>query len=166
MPKITTAVRDYRVAMMRELMDRCRLDALVFTTPDFFQFATNFQLDVWPWERPVFAVVPRDGEPFAVMNELSTNHMRFATEQQTVWLRDVTYYAEHPRVSQRLALAPQLPELLASSLRARPRRQPHRRRRRPPAAGAAQRYLPELRCARHWPRCARCAGSSMRRNSR
>ena len=40
MPKITTAVRDYRVAMMRELMDRCRLDALVFTTPDFFQFAT------------------------------------------------------------------------------------------------------------------------------
>ncbi|AOY91935.1 aminopeptidase [Cupriavidus sp. USMAA2-4] len=145
MPKITTAVRDYRVAMMRELMDRCRLDALVFTTPDFFQFATNFQLDVWPWERPVFAVVPRDGEPFAVMNELSTNHMRFATEQQTVWLRDVTYYAEHPRVSQRLALAPQLPELLASSLAARGLGASrigvdvaH------PLLAAAQRYLPEL----------------------
>jgi len=145
MPKITTAVRDYRMTMMRQLMDRCRLDALVFTTPDFFQFATNFQLDVWPWERPVFAVVPRDGEPFAVMNELSTNHMRFATERETVWLRDVSYYAEHPRVAQRLALAPQLPELLAARLAARGLGASrigvdvaH------PLLGAAQRYLPEL----------------------
>ncbi|MBB2917851.1 M24 family metallopeptidase [Cupriavidus alkaliphilus] len=119
MPRLTQAVRDYRLAAMRKLMDKLRVDALVFGTPDFFQYATNFQLDVWPWERPVFVVVPRDGETFAVMNELSTNHMRFATEKGTVWLRDVTYYAEHPRVSNRLPLPAQLPEVVAALLSAR-----------------------------------------------
>ncbi|QOT76854.1 M24 family metallopeptidase [Cupriavidus basilensis] len=145
MPQITTAVRDYRLAMMHALMDRIRVDALVFSTPDFFQFATNFQLDVWPWERPVFVFVPRNGEPFAVMNELSTNHMRLCTEKDKVWLRDVTYYAEHPRVSQRLALAPQLPEVVASLLASHGLGGSriavdvaH------PILAAAQRYLPEL----------------------
>ncbi|MGY8524755.1 M24 family metallopeptidase [Paracidovorax citrulli] len=116
MPHLTKAVRDSRLAAMRQLMDRLKVDALVFGTPDFFQYATNFQLDVWPWERPVFVVVPRDGETFAVMNELSTNHMRFATDKGTVWLSDVTYYSEHPRVSHRLALPSQLPEVLAALL--------------------------------------------------
>ena len=36
------------VARGRELA----VDALVFTTADFFQFATNFHTDVQPWERP------------------------------------------------------------------------------------------------------------------
>ncbi len=61
-------------------------------------------------------VVPRNGDTFAVMNELSTNHMRFATEKGTVWLSDVTYYAEHPRVGNRLALPSQLPEVVAALL--------------------------------------------------
>lgn len=116
MPHLTKAVHDYRLAAMHRLMDRLRVDALVLGSPDFFQYATNFQLDVWPWERPVFVVVPRNGETFAVMNELSTNHMRFATEKGTVWLSDVTYYAEHPRVANRLALPSQLPEVVAALL--------------------------------------------------
>ncbi|CAG9167338.1 hypothetical protein CURE108131_04260 [Cupriavidus respiraculi] len=99
MPHLTSAVHEYRLSAMRQLMDRRRMDAPVFGTPDFFQYATNFQLDVWPWERPVFVVVPRNGETFAVMNELSTNHMRFAAGKGTVWFDDVTYYAEHPRVA-------------------------------------------------------------------
>ena len=110
-------VRQARYAAMRALMDAEKLDALAFTSADFVQFATNFHTDVLPWERPIVCVVPREGQPFAVLNELSTNHWRFATEGGRLWVRDATFYAEHPRVERRIALLPQWPELVAEKLR-------------------------------------------------
>lgn len=118
MPKLTKAVWTHRFTKMQALMDETRTDAIVFTGADFFQFATNFHTDVLPWERPIFAVVPRNGTPFLVMNELSTNHMRFSQEQGKVWITDVSFYAEHPRQTQRLPLIQQLPELVAERLKA------------------------------------------------
>ena len=115
MPRLT-AVWRHRRQQMNDLMDALRLDALVFTSADFFQFATNFHTDVLPWERPIYAVVPRDGDGFLVMNELSTNHMRFSREQGKVWITDVSFYAEHPRLVERLPLPSELPELLAQRL--------------------------------------------------
>ncbi len=117
MPKLSNAVWRYRHEKMTALMDDLAVDAIVFTSADFFQFATNFHTDVLPWERPIFAVVPRNGTPFLVMNELSTHHMRFSQEQGKVWITDITYYAEHPRVTDRLPLITQLPEVLAERLR-------------------------------------------------
>ena len=116
MPRLTIAVWRHRRQQMNDLMDALRLDALVFTSADFFQFATNFHTDVLPWERPIYAVVPRDGDGFLVMNELSTNHMRFSREQGKVWITDVSFYAEHPRLVERLPLPSELPELLAQRL--------------------------------------------------
>lgn len=118
MPKLTATTGDYRLSKIKALMDGLQLDALVFTSGDFFQFATNFHTDVQPWERPIFAVFPRNGEPFLVMNELSTNHVRFSTEQGKLWVSDISFYAEHPQVKNRLPLIGQLPELLAERLRA------------------------------------------------
>ena len=40
MPRLTTAVWRHRRQQMNDLMDALRLDALVFTSADFFQFAT------------------------------------------------------------------------------------------------------------------------------
>lgn len=116
MPLLTKAVWDSRYRKMTALMDTLHVDALIFTSSDFFQFATNFHTDVLPWERPIFAVVPRNGTPFLVMNELSTNHMRFSQEKGKVWITDISYYAEHPKLSQRLPLLGQVPELLAERL--------------------------------------------------
>ena len=113
-----TAVRDYRLGLMRALMDREGLDALAFTTADFFQFATNFSTDVQTWERPILCVVPRDGEPFAILNELSTNHWRYAAEDQRLWVGDGSFYAEHPRLGARAPLASQWPEMVAAKLKA------------------------------------------------
>ena len=110
-------VRDHRFGLMRDLMDREGLDALAFTGADFFQFATNFATDVLPWERPIVAVVPRDGAPFAVLNELSTNHWRYAAEDGRLWVADAQFYAEHPRGTARLPLAPQWAEMVAGLLR-------------------------------------------------
>jgi Xaa-Pro aminopeptidase len=102
---------------MDRFMDDRGLDALAFLTPDYFFYVTNFFLDVAPWERPVAVVVPRNGEPFAVLHELSTNHLRVARERGTLWVDDVTLYSEHPRLTERLYLTPQWPQLLAELLR-------------------------------------------------
>jgi Xaa-Pro aminopeptidase len=145
MPKLTQAVWRYRHDKMTKLMDELAVDALVLSTADFFQYATNFHTDVQPWERPIFAVIPRQGEGFLVMNELSTNHMRFSVEAGKVWVTDVTYYAEHPMVQNRLPLISQLPEILADRLQ---RAGLHRARiatdAGSPVLTAAQRLLPEL----------------------
>src|SRR5260370_997004 len=114
---LSHSVRDFRLKMMRDLMKRDRLDALIFTTADFFQFATNFHVDVQPWERPILACVTLEGEPQAIMNELSTHHMMMAKERGHVWVKDVQFYAEHPKVAERQFLLPQLPEMIAEFLR-------------------------------------------------
>jgi Xaa-Pro aminopeptidase len=110
------AVFECRRSLMRELMALHDLDALAFTDADFFQFATNFHTDVRPWERPIILVMPAQGEPFAVMNELSTNHIKMAHERDTVWVKDITFYAEHPRLTNRLPLVTQWPELVTDRL--------------------------------------------------
>ncbi|MCU0985635.1 MAG: Xaa-Pro peptidase family protein [Acetobacteraceae bacterium] len=116
---LSRTVYDYRRGLMTALMDRMGWDALAFVTGDFFQFGTNFHTDVQTWERPILLVVPRNGEPFSVMHELSTNHIRFAREAQRLWVDDITLYAEHPRVGARLALYPQWPEMVADLLKAK-----------------------------------------------
>jgi Xaa-Pro aminopeptidase len=113
---LTKSVADYRRAAMQQFMDDRQLDALAFLTPDYFFYATNYFLDVAPWERPVIVVVPRNGDPFAVMHELSTNHLKMARERGTLWVDDVVLYSEHPRMDDRLYLAPQWPELVADRL--------------------------------------------------
>ncbi|MCR9257401.1 MAG: Xaa-Pro peptidase family protein [Alphaproteobacteria bacterium] len=114
---LSRAVFDYRKGMMDALMDREGYEALAFTSPYFFQFATNFHLDVQGWERPVAAIVPRHGEPFMLMCELSTSHLRFAAERQQLWCSDITFYAEHPRVTNRTWLVGQWADMAASVLK-------------------------------------------------
>src|SRR5690348_9067904 len=60
------ATRDYRTKLMRDLMDRERLDALAFTSNAYIKFAMNFNTDVLFFERPTLCVIPRNGAPFAV----------------------------------------------------------------------------------------------------
>ena len=114
---LSSKVFEYRRQKMRVLMAAHRLDALAFTTADFFQFATNFHTDVQPWERPIVAVVPFDGEPFAIMNELSTHHTMMAQERGSMWMKDITFYVEHPKLTNRMYSVTQWPELVADTLR-------------------------------------------------
>lgn len=60
-----------RLESLNELMDQKGLDGFLIFTPDFFQFFTNFHVDVVPWERPIAMVIPRNGVPHAVMKALS-----------------------------------------------------------------------------------------------
>jgi Xaa-Pro aminopeptidase len=117
MPFLTRVTFDYRRARMAEMMRANGFDALAFTSPDFFQWTTNFHVDVQTWERPIVVVVPLGGEPFALMNELSTNHLRGVRERGVLWVDDVTIYAEHPRLAARVPVRAQWAEALADLLR-------------------------------------------------
>ncbi|MGH7919931.1 MAG: M24 family metallopeptidase [Candidatus Dormibacteraceae bacterium] len=116
MPFLSREVCRHRREALIEFMDERHLDAVAFGTPDNFLFHTNYFLDVAPWERPVLAVFPRSGDPFAVMHELSTNAVRMARERGTLWIDDITLYSEHPRLSGRLPLLPQWPEYVGGLL--------------------------------------------------
>lgn len=117
MPFLSPDVRAARLTAMRELMEREGLDALAFATADFCYYATNLEPDVLGWERPMAIVVPRDGEPFGLLHELSAQHLAIARERGSAWLEHATFYAEHPRVDGRLALEPQWAHCLADLLR-------------------------------------------------
>jgi Xaa-Pro aminopeptidase len=110
------ATREYRVRLMHDLMDREQLDALAFTSADYFKFASNFALDVSGFERPAICVIPRNGEPFVILNELSTNHWRFGREEQRLWVSDASFYSEHPRIRHRLPLTAKWNEMVAEKL--------------------------------------------------
>ncbi len=105
-----------RAKRIREWLGEQDMKALVVTTPDNFYMVTGFHLDVAPWERPVAAVIPAEGEPFMIMNELSTNHLRFAEERKSLFMTDYTFYSEHVRTTNRIWIKLQFGELLAMRL--------------------------------------------------
>src|SRR6187549_1287643 len=88
MPFVPQAVFKDRAKRIRDYLGEHDLKALIVTTPDNFYMVSGFHLDVAPWERPVAAVIPTEGEPFLIMNELSTNHLRFAKERKSLFITD------------------------------------------------------------------------------
>lgn len=93
---LSREVFDYRRRLLNGLMDQAGLDGFVVFEADFFQFFSNFHVDVQTWERPIALVLPRNGEPVAIMNALSTGHVGFAKERGSLWIEDVRIYCEFP----------------------------------------------------------------------
>jgi Xaa-Pro aminopeptidase len=125
MPFVPQAVFADRAKRIRDYLGEHDLEALIVTTPDNFYMVSGFHLDVAPWERPVAAVIPAEGEPFLIMNELSTNHLRFAKERKSLFITDYTIYVEHPRATNRTWTRDQWGELLAMRLEERGIRRGH-----------------------------------------
>lgn len=119
MAMLSQDVYETRLAGMRALMEAHELEALALLSPDWLFFATNYpELGLAPWERPVAVVVPRQGEPFAFLHELSSGALADSLERGVMWVSDVTIYGEHPRVVDRVPLTPQWRETMADLLRA------------------------------------------------
>lgn len=114
---LSEAVFEARRRAMAALMESEGLDALVFTQADFFQFGSNFNLDVQTWERPVALVLPKEGAPFALLNELSTHHWQMASERGQLWAEEATFYDEHHGRSNANGLVTAWSEILAVALR-------------------------------------------------
>lgn len=114
---LSRRVYDDRLARIRHALEESDLAALAVLTPENFLYVSGYFLDVQPWERPVAAVVPRDGDPFLVMHELSTNHVRYASGHRSMWIPEVHFYAEHYRLQHRTYTTPQWPQMVADLLR-------------------------------------------------
>lgn len=112
-PQTVFADREKRI---KEWLGANDLEALIVTTPSNFYMVSGFHLDVEPWERPVAAVIPASGTPFMIMNELSTNHLRFAEERDSLYITDYSIYTEHPRSINRTWTRDQWGILLAQRL--------------------------------------------------
>jgi Xaa-Pro aminopeptidase len=113
---LSRRVYDDRLARIRRELEEADLAGLAVLTPENFLYVSGYFLDVQPWERPVAAVVPRDGDPFLVMHELSTNHVRYAVEHRSMWIPEVHFYAEHYRMQRRTYVTPQWPQMVAALL--------------------------------------------------
>lgn len=116
MPIVPQGVFKDRATSIREWLVANDLKALIVTTPDNFFMVSGFHLDVAPWERPVAAVIPVEAEPFMIMNELSTNHLKFAENRQSLFITDYAIYVEHPPSLSRTWSRHQWGELLAMKL--------------------------------------------------
>ena len=116
--QLSTKTFQQRKSAMMAWMKTHGADAIVFTTADFVQYASNFAVDVFTWERPIFCIVSADGQMRMVFNELSTNSLQFAVEKGTLWagLDQMKFYSEHPRITNRIPLLAELPALVASVL--------------------------------------------------
>ncbi|MFO8060886.1 MAG: Xaa-Pro peptidase family protein [Bacillota bacterium] len=108
-----------RHEQIRRYLEREDCAAFVVLTPDNFYYLSGFFLDVAPWERPVALVIPRDKQPFMVMNELSTHHVRMAGERGSLAVEDVYFWREHPSSTDRTYTRPQWTELLGHELKRR-----------------------------------------------
>lgn len=108
-----------RHEVIRSFLEEEGYEAFLVLTPDNFYYVTGFFLDVAPWERPVAAVIPKTGEPFLIMNELSTNHIRLAKERGNLAVDDVYFWHEHVSSTIRWYTLYQWTELLGYHLKQR-----------------------------------------------
>jgi Xaa-Pro aminopeptidase len=95
------------------------LEALIINTAGNVFMVSGFHLDVEPWERPVGIVVPKKGDPFMVLNELSTNHLKMAEKRGSLFITDYSLYVEHPRTRNRTYTRDQWAQLLDLRLKER-----------------------------------------------
>lgn len=93
---------EQRLERIKDYLAERDLQALVVLDDLNTIYASGFHIDVATWERPVATVIPLDAEPFMILNELSTNDIRYAQEQKTVWIKDLHFYVEHPRPMNRI----------------------------------------------------------------
>ena len=118
MPFIPADVFADRRRRVRDYLAGHDYQALLVSDPDHFYMLTGFHLDVAPWERPVAAVIPAVGEPFLIMNELSTHHLMMARERGTLHVGNYALYVEHPRATNRTHTRDRWLDLLAARLKA------------------------------------------------
>ena len=105
-----------RINGIREFLAKRDLNALVIFDSLNTIYVSGFFLDVEPWERPVATVIPLDGEPFMILNELSINHYRYGLEKGFHWIKDVVFYDEHPRLTGRRYHTSDFPYILCNML--------------------------------------------------
>jgi Xaa-Pro aminopeptidase len=116
MPVLSTLTRDHRQARLAEIMDEHDLAALILTSAEWFEYATHYSVSVQAWERPYAVIVPREGARAALLHELAMVRTQTALELERMWVNEIVYYTEIPRLTHRRPLLPYWAETLAELL--------------------------------------------------
>lgn len=116
MPFVPMKVFKDRQKRIQSFIAEQGLEAVIVNTAGNIAMMSGFMLDVEPWERPVAFVFPKDGEPFAVLNELSTNHLKMAEKRGSLYITDYSIYVEHPPTRNRTWTRDQWAQLLDTRL--------------------------------------------------
>jgi len=114
---LSRSIYEERHKRIRADLDARGLEALFVMIPDNITYVSGFFLDVATFERPVAAIIPKQGEPCLVLNELSTNHVAEAQKLGAVCIDNVHIYAEHPRQQNRLYTIVEWSSLVVNVLR-------------------------------------------------
>lgn len=106
-----------RFRRIREYLGEKDLKALMVFESLNQTYLSGFICDTHnPTERPTVCVIPLDAEPFMILCELSANHALFEIERKTCAIKDIRYYAEHPRQVNRTYLTLQWADMVADIL--------------------------------------------------
>ncbi len=105
-----------RQKRIQEFIAEQGLEAVIINTAGNVAMMSGFMLDVEPWERPIAFVFPKEGAPFAVLNELSTNHLKMAEKRGSLYVTDYSIYVEHPPTVNRTWTRDQWANLLDTRL--------------------------------------------------
>ena len=105
-----------RLEKIRQYLKENDLKALAVFQRHNVLYASGFVMDCTFGERPYATVIPSEGEPYMILCELSIYSSKFAIEKGLCWIEDVIFYAEHPRVSNRLYTVQQWSKLFSEAL--------------------------------------------------
>ena len=112
MPFVPMTVFKDRQKRIQAFMAEQGLEAVLINSSGNVAMMSGFMLDVEPWERPIAFVFPKEGEPFAVLNELSTNHLKMAEKRGSLYVTDYSIYVEHTPTRNRTYTRDQWAQLL------------------------------------------------------
>ncbi|MBS7613563.1 aminopeptidase P family protein [Candidatus Bathyarchaeota archaeon] len=87
---------------IREYLDRNELKAMIILNDLNTIYVSGVFVDVSTWERPIATIIPLDDEPCMILCELSMNHVKYSLEHGRGWIKDLKFYAEHPRQVNRM----------------------------------------------------------------
>jgi len=116
MPFLGQSVKTFRRERLYALMDMYKVDALLFQSPEWIEFASNHAVTVQGWERPFAFVLTRSGEAMAILHDLSSMKAAQALERGVLWANKLVCYSEVPHIANRRPLLQQLPDLVADVL--------------------------------------------------
>jgi len=115
--EIPLSVFGERFKRIREYLKSHDLNALMVFESLNLTYVSGFMDDTQnPVERPIVCAVPLDEEPFMVLCELSTHHAMYEVQKGTCAVKDIRFYAEHPRQINRTYLSIQWAEMVADIL--------------------------------------------------
>lgn len=110
------AVIKKRAEKIREYLAERELNALVLLDPLNNAYVSGVLVYGVAALRPMATVIPLDGEPFTIQDEVYVNAIKFQLEHGRGWIRDVRSYVEHPRLTHRTYTKSEIDLLLSESL--------------------------------------------------